>query len=110
MARRIVHKVTDTFTADDNVEIPVIKEELPLHKATVDARGDFGSGTLTAEVTIDGTNWETAQDASGSITLTADGAKQIVSPENGPYAGVRVSLGSSTNPDLDIVLLAEYGR
>lgn len=92
--------ISDSTTFDGNESMTVTWNAEWTVSATFDCRGTWGSGTMTAEVTIDGTNYVTAQDGAGDITCTADCAKQWHTSENGPYKGYRLTLSGATAPSL----------
>src|SRR3990167_6957998 len=88
-----------TFTAaEDDEDWSKCFDNWHAESMTVDCRGaGFGGGTVTWKVSVDGTNYATAQDSSGNITCTTTCTKQLVSRENGPYQCAQASLFGSTN-------------
>lgn len=63
------------------------------------ARGTFGGGTVTIQVSFDGTNW-----ASTDVTFTADGYKELRVVAN--Y--VRAVLAGSTSPTVVVEALGSF--
>lgn len=74
------------------------------------ASGDFGSGTLTVQISNDGgTTWYAATDSTGSVTLTDDGAvRTFLLGSNDPVSStqvkIRLNLSGATNPDIDYII------
>lgn len=70
---------------------------------TVYATGNFGGGTLTVELSVNGTTWPSATYESGaSAALSADGAVNIYT---GPCS-MRCTLAGATTPNIDITYVA----
>lgn len=62
-------------------------------------RGTWGGGTITLQTTVDGTNWVTCKDDSGTaIAWTSDGAYGVNLPPGGTY---RLTLSGSSSPSLN---------
>jgi len=75
---------------DENEVTEAISMET-FEKATLVAVGTFGGGTLTWQITVDGTNWVTS-----GLTLTAAGKVDLAIP----CKAVRGSLAGATTPAL----------
>lgn len=76
----------------------------------VAASGDFGSGTLAVEMSVDGgTTYFAVTDSSGAVTLTDDGAVRtfLLGPSRNQTAQqvkIRLTLSGATNPDIDYLI------
>jgi hypothetical protein len=60
-------------------------------KARFAAQGTFGGGTMTLQVTLDGTNWSTS-----GLTLTANGSVELTTP----CKQARWTLTGATSPSI----------
>lgn len=73
-----------------------------MNGAVLVATGTFGSGTVTFEGSVDGTNWYTLLDGfdGTALTLTASGMARVA----GDHPWVRATVAGSTTPDIDVSL------
>lgn len=65
--------------------------------------GDFGGGTVTAQISFDGTNWVNITENGSNVTFSSDGAKnfEINSDDREPVR-LGLNMSGSTSPDLTI--------
>lgn len=70
---------------------------------TVLVDGSFGSGTITAQVSADGSNWLDITETGSPVTFAADGVKnfELYSDENNPIR-LGFNMSGSTSPDVNI--------
>lgn len=91
---------TYTLTADGSTAAQRKTEVPGYYEPTVImvASGDFGSGTLTVEYSVDGTTW--VED--GAIALTDEGVARF---SVHPLMQFRATLANATNPDIAVTFL-----
>lgn len=97
MAKRI----SGTFTADGSSTVfqPAVRATIggSAKPDTLMATGIWGSGTITVEVSPDGTTWISLTDGADTASLSANGALNFQA--NVPFA--RLTMSGSTTPNVD---------
>lgn len=70
---------------------------------TVIIDGDFGGGTIAAQISFDGTNWVAITDQIGAVTFDADGARNFtINSDAQSPAYIGFNMTGATNPDVSI--------
>lgn len=90
------------FTGDGVMLLPRTQR---VTRASFDCRGTFGGGTLTAQVSVNGSDFVDAAQAGTPITCTSDCTQQLLSSGMGPYRAMRLSLAGSSGPSLSCTVL-----
>lgn len=81
----------DGENLDEAAEVTAAVDMTNIEKGTFAAVGTFGSGTLTLQISVDGTNF-----VSSGLTLTANGKVDLAIP----CRQARWSLAGATTPDI----------
>lgn len=109
-------KYTATVTADGDTYLCTVnkKRSLPIWKATINAYGTWGSGTITFKVSTDGgTTKVPLQDYTGaSITLSANGNFNTELGNANTNSGapkLYATMAGSTNPSVTVDVLDNNG-
>ena len=76
-----------------------------VRRASFDCRGSWGGGTVSAQVSVNGSDFAGAAQGGVAISCSADCTKQLLAEGMGPYRAMRLSLSGSTSPDLSCVVL-----
>jgi len=88
-----------TLTADGNTDI----DWRPGTKGSIGFSGDFGGGTVTVFYLV-GDTYVAFKNTSGAISYTDDDGFSF---DGVPGSSIRITLASSTSPDIDYVVREE---
>jgi hypothetical protein len=100
---------SETLTADGNTSEYIIRN--PRNSSniyqTLVASGNYGGGTLTPQISNDGTNWIDVTDISGSVEFTAPSSTNLFLLSGGKRSGsdvlkFRCNLSGATSPNIKI--------
>lgn len=91
-----------TFSADGAFTLTGTQQ---VRRASFTCNGTWGGGTVAAQVSVNGSDFVSADEGGTPIACSADCTRQLLAGGMGPYRAIRLSLTGAGAPSLGCVIL-----